>query len=283
MGARTFEKHVAVVTDEYPKNAYSATPEHAAKWLASAQTAFRVCGETSGRLPASEKELSDLRRFKRGVFVKRGIKKGEEISRDDVFYAFPCQEEQVLANDMSKYTKYTAEKNFTTNEAVYLVDIRKVDLRERVYDIVQNVKSFLNTADVVFPSDANLEISHHYGIDNFYKTGITLITVVNREYCKKLIIALPGQTHPEQYHKKKEETFVVLHGDVTLYLDDEPRSLKKGDVVTIEPEVRHRFETRNGCVIEEVSSTHYVDDSYYIDSSISQNQNRKTFIPHWIT
>ena len=283
MGAIAFEKHVAVITEEFPKNAYSATPDQVAGWLASARTAFNICGETQGRPPASEKELADLRRFKRGVFVNRNVKKGEEISREDVFYAFPCQEGQVLANDMSKYTKYIAEKDFSVNEAVQLADTSKENLRERVYDIVQNVKSFLETTDVVFPPDANLEISHHYGIDNFYQTGITMITVVNREYCKKLIIALAGQTHPEQYHKKKEETFVILHGDVTLYLDGNPRQLSKGDVVTIEPEVRHRFETEKGCVIEEVSSTHYIDDSYYIDPLIAQNQNRKTFIPHWIT
>ena len=184
---------------------------------------------------------------------------------------------------MSKYSKYTAEKDLVLNEAVQLAYVTKTNLREQVYDIVQNVKSFLSTTEVVFPADANLEISHHYGIDNFYQTGITMITVVNREYCKKLIIALAGQTHPEQYHKKKEETFVILHGNVTLYLDGQPQELTKGDVVTIEPGVKHRFDTQDGCVIEEVSSTHYIDDSYYIDPLIAQNQNRKTFIPHWIT
>ena len=280
-GARVFEKHVAVVTDKYSKNDYSATPEQVVKWLSSARTAFQICGQEIGRLPASDKELSDLRRFKRGVFAKRNIKKGEVVSRDDVFYAFPCQEEQILANDMSKYTQFAAQKDFAINEAVNASDVAEVNLREKLYEIVQNVKSFITESGVVFPRDANLEISHHYGIDKFYETGLTMITVVNREYCKKLLITLPGQTHPEQYHKKKEETFVVLYGDVTLYLDNKPRLLHKGDVVTIEPEVRHKFESSAGCIIEEVSSTHYQDDSYYTDLMIAQNQNRKTFIPYW--
>jgi sialic acid synthase SpsE/mannose-6-phosphate isomerase-like protein (cupin superfamily) len=280
-GAQVFEKHVAVVTDEFPKNAYSATPDQVAAWLASARTAFQICGDTVGRPPASDKELADLRRFKRGVFAKRPISKGEVVTRDDVFYAFPCQDGQILANDMSKYMRFTAEKNFGVNEAVQLADVEKTNLREQLYDIVQNVKAFLMSTDVVFPPDANLEISHHYGIDNFYETGITMITVVNRGYCKKLIIALPGQSHPEQYHKKKEETFVILHGEVSLYLDDSEKNLSKGDVVTIEAGVRHRFETSTGCVIEEVSSTHFKDDSYYTDLVIAKNQNRKTFIPHW--
>jgi len=280
-GAQVFEKHVAVVTEEYAKNAYSATPEQAQRWLQSARTAFQVCGDFEGRPSASQKELSDLRRFKRGVFANRKIGKGEVVSRDDVFYAFPCQDGQVLANDMSKYTQFIAEKDFDINDAVQLVDVTKSNLREKLYGIVQDVKSLLENTNVAIPAKANLEISHHYGIDSFYETGISMITVVNREYCKKLIIVLPEQSHPEQYHKKKEETFVVLYGDVNLYLNGVPKLLYRGDVVTIEPRVRHRFETKNGCVIEEVSSTHYADDSYYVDPAINQNKNRKTFIPHW--
>jgi quercetin dioxygenase-like cupin family protein len=157
-----------------------------------------------------------------------------------------------------------------------------VNTREIVWKIVQDVKSFLHTTDVVLPGQAELEISHHYGLDRFYETGITMITVVNREYCKKLIIVLPGQTHPEQYHNQKEETFVILHGEVDLTLNGKTQILKKGDVITIEREVRHIFTTKTGCVIEEVSSTHYVNDSYYTDENININKNRKTFVTHWL-
>jgi len=281
-GAEVFEKHVALVTDQYPRNAYSSTPEEVKSWLDSARTAFQICGDKVNRPAASEKELSDLRRFKRGVFAKREIKKGEVINRADVFYAFPCCAGQVLANDMSKYTQFVSEKDFSINENILHCDTKQDNLRSGVYDIVQSVKSFLAKSSVVYPGEADLEISHHYGIDHFYEVGITMITVVNRDYCKKLIIALPGQSHPEQYHKKKEETFVVLYGSVELLLDNQPHYLQKGDVITIEPGVRHKFKTLEGCVIEEVSSTHYKDDSYYTDKSISKNKNRKTFITHWI-
>jgi len=281
-GAEVFEKHVAVETEEYAKNAYSSTPGQVKSWLHSARTAYEISGDIAGRPPASEKELADLRRFKRGVFAKRDIKKNEVVERKDVFYAFPCEEGQVLANDMSKYTQFTAEKDFKINESISFNNVQQNNLREGVYDIVQNVKSFLSESNVVYPGEAELEISHHYGIDHFYEVGITMITVVNREYCKKLIIALPGQSHPEQYHEKKGETFVILYGDVDLSLDGESQRLVKGDVVTIEPGVRHKFKTLNGCVIEEVSSTHYKDDSFYTDKEITNNKNRKTFITHWI-
>tara|TARA_R110000824_G_scaffold109740_3_gene257549 strand:+ start:8910 stop:10427 length:1518 start_codon:yes stop_codon:yes gene_type:complete len=282
-GASLFEKHVAVETKQHTKNAYSATPDQVSSWLASAAEAYAMCGATSARHTHSEKEISDLRRFKRGVFAKQKINKGDIIDRSNVFYAWPPSDDQILANDMSKYTYYVADRSFEAKEAI--IDdgtIDKIETRGKVWDIVQNVKTFLQTSNVVYPGKADLEISHHYGIDSFYEVGITMITVVNREYCKKLIIALPGQTHPEQYHKQKEETFLILHGDVDLFLDDALHSLTRGDVVTIEPGVRHKFSTRNGCVIEEVSSTHHTDDSFYTDTRISDNKNRKTFITHWI-
>ena len=51
-----------------------------------------------------------------------------------------------------------------------------------------------------------------------------------------------------------------------------------GDVITITPGVKHSFSTKNGSVVEEISSTHYVDDSFYTDESISLNKDRKSFI-----
>jgi len=281
-GATVFEKHTAVETTEYAKNAYSATPEQVDQWLNSARFAFQISGDAAGKPPASSKELADLRRFKRGVFAKKDIAKGEVVTRADVFYAFPCQEGQILANDMSKYTEFIAHQDFKTNEAIQFDKVQKNNLRKQVYDIVQDVKALLTSAQVVVPGAAQLEISHHYGIEKFYETGITMITVVNRGYCKKLIITLPNQSHPTQFHKQKEETFVILYGDVRLYLDGTLHSLKQGDVITIEPGVEHSFTTKNGCVIEEVSSTHHLDDSFYTDSVIMENKNRKTFITHWM-
>ena len=66
------------------------------------------------------------------------------------------------------------------------------------------------------PDGACCELSHHFGIDRFEEEGATIISVVNREYCKKLIVLLPGQDHPMHSHQKKEETFHVLYGSRTL-------------------------------------------------------------------
>jgi N-acetylneuraminate synthase len=135
---------------------------------------------------------------------------------------------------------------------------------------------------VVIPNECELEISHHYGLENFYETGICMITVVNREYCKKLIIVLPNQSHPEQYHKIKEESFNLLYGDLKLKLDEKEEDVQIGDIKLVEPNTRHSFSSKDGAILEEISSTHIQDDSYYTDENITKNKNRKTIIRFWI-
>jgi len=281
-GASIFEKHVAVETTEFKKNEYSATPDQITRWLMSAERAYRMGGIVGQRAQSSVKEMDDLRQYKRGVFARRPIKKGEKIDATNMFFAFPNVENQLLANDVSKYTGFVADVDIERHAPVKITDITWLDQRERIYSIVQEVKKILAAANVVVPGMATLEISHHYGLDKFHDIGCTIINVINREYCKKLIVVLPGQKHPEQYHKIKEETFVVLYGDVRISLDGVESRCKSGDVVTVIRGTKHIFSSQTGAVIEEISSTHYKDDSYYTDESILQNKDRKTIISHWM-
>jgi len=119
-------------------------------------------------------------------------------------------------------------------------------------------------------------------LENFDKYGSTIITVVNREYCKRVIVLLPGQTHPEQYHIQKDETYHILHGEISLSLDGVTSVRKANDIVVIPRGVRHGFTTRTGTVIEEVSSSYMQGDSFYTDATIEANANRKTFVTHWM-
>jgi sialic acid synthase SpsE/mannose-6-phosphate isomerase-like protein (cupin superfamily) len=281
-GALIFEKHVAVETSEYKKNDYSATPEQVERWLTAAKRAFDTCGVSGQRSTPSEKELADLRQFKRGVFVNRKVKKGEKIDQLNTFLAFPNNDGQLIANEMSKYADYYAETDLEENAAVFHKSIKQDNKREAVQQIVYKAQKLLSDANCVIPGMASLEVSHHYGIDRFNEFGCAIINVVNREYCKKLILVFPEQKHPEQYHKVKEETFVVLYGDVTIKLDGIENQYKRGDIVTVDRGVKHFFTSKNGAVIEEISSTHYKDDSYYTDPSIAENRNRKTIVPYWM-
>ena len=281
-GATVFEKHVGVPTDTYPLNAYSASPEQVEKWLEAARMAFTLCGIGDHRVDTNPVEAASLRSLRRGVFVKRAIRAGESIQKDDVYFAFPPEEGQITANDWTKYAHCTATNDIAPDEAISQVNVTLLDQQKKVLHIVKSVRKMLQESGIMFPGCTDLEISHHYGIDRFWEAGLTMLTVVNRAYCKKLLIVMQGQKHPEQYHQQKEETFHILHGTVHLELDGVIQTCAPGDVVTVSPGVRHAFTSPDGAIIEEISSTHFQNDSFYIDPAISENRNRKTIISFWM-
>jgi sialic acid synthase SpsE/quercetin dioxygenase-like cupin family protein len=281
-GASIFEKHVGLPTAQYPINAYSASPEQVDSWLAAAQYAMTLCGKGDARLPENPQETASLRSLRRGVFARRKILKGAVIGQDDIYFAFPPEEGQFTANDWSKYAQFVALSDMEPDAAVSPSNTSLTDTRKQVWDIVSKVRTFLRSSSVVVPGSADLEISHHYGLDRFEEVGLTLVTVVNRDYCKKLLVTLPGQLHPEQYHEQKEETFHVLYGEVELILDGVSNTLRPGDVMTVEPRVRHAFTSQTGSVIEEISTTHFKQDSFYTDPAIMQNKQRKTLLTYWM-
>lgn len=281
-GARIFEKHVGLPTEQHPINAYSASPEQVRLWLEAAQYALLLCGEGEQRLPVNEAERASLRSLRRGVFARRPISAGEVVHAEDVYFAFPPQDGQYTANDWSKYATFTAEADISQDAALEPSNAGRRDVRDKVWEIVQRVRAQLQHSHVVVPGRVDLEISHHYGLDRFDEFGLTMLTVVNRSYCKKLLMLLPGQKHPEQYHQRKEETFHVLQGQLILELDGVERLCQPGDVVTVEPGVRHAFRSEDGAIIEELSSTHFLNDSFYTDEAINANRERKTLLSYWM-
>lgn len=281
-GAVLFEKHVGLATDAYPLNAYSASPRQVEQWLEAARSAFTLCGVGNRRLESNPAETASLRSLRRGVFAKRQIRAGELLLLEDVYFAFPPEEGQITANDWSKYTHCTATTGIAANQAISCSNATLVDQQEQVLRIVRSVKEILNTSGITFPGRSELEISHHYGIERFWEAGLTMLTVVNRAYCKKLLILMAGQRHPEQYHKVKEETFHILYGTVQLRLDGVTQTYTPGDVITVDPGVRHAFTTAEGAIIEEISSTHHRNDSFYTDPAINVNRYRKTLISSWM-
>lgn len=277
-GANLFEKHIALPTKQYPINKYSVDLIQFEDWLRAASYAQDVCGEGEKRIIDNKEEQKSLKSLQRGVFFKKNFKKDYTISAQDVYFAFPPQDGQITANDFSKYTTYKLIKDVLKDQPLNKKCASSDNTRKNLVEIVNKVRKIISDADIKLPNKILLEVSHHYGLDKFNKFGMCIFTLINRAYCKKLLICMAGQNHPEQFHKRKEETFRLLFGDVTLILDGKMKQLKPGDIVTVEKEVRHEFSSKNGCIIEEISDTHFKDDSYYTDNSINNNLDRKTII-----
>lgn len=285
LGARIFERHVGIKTDTINLNAYSSTPEQVERWVEAFKRAANMMGPEK-RQPADEQELADLNKFMRGVFLRRSLRKGEEIQQDDVFYAIPLEDGQMVAGSLKP--GMVADKDYREHEALSsaVLDSYVPHYKEVIHETIHQVKGILNEAriPVVEGAEFNVELSHHYGLTNFREVGVVIIDCINREYCKKILVQLPGQRHPFHQHRKKEEAFQILWGTLEVELERGKRkTLHPGDVAVVHRGVWHRFWTETGCVFEEVSTTHFNNDSFYRDPRINQmeREERKTKLVNW--
>ena len=284
-GAALFEKHIALPTEKYAVNAYSATPDQARKWLEAAVDAYEMCGVSGRRKDVFEKEIQDIEPLYRGAFAAADIKKGGKINSQDLFLAMPNRPGQLAAKHVSKYTTFYAERDFAKNEPLMMDGVLVKDLHAQVKQIVNQLRCLLKERRIALPAYVDLEISHHYGLDRFSEWGGILIKIINRSYSKMLVVMFPGQSYPRHRHLQKDETYHLLHGDLIVEIDGAETTLGEGDVLSINRDTPHSFKTTGGAIIEEVATTYVHGDSVYEDDAINKNPNRKiclTFWPEWL-
>ena len=293
-GATIFERHVGVETDKIKLNAYSATPKQLGEWIKAYKTAVECCGSKE-RPEATEEEISSLQSLQRGVYAKEDLDAGSEIEREQVYFAMPYNEDQLMSGQWLDgvkaetggwFGRIKTTKAIKANAPVLFNNIEYPENPEYmvIKEAIHEAKAILNEARVTLNYNFDVEYSHHYGLKKFREVGAIIINCINRDYCKKVIVQLPKQSHPSHFHKHKEETFHILHGVLYIELDNKhQRILHPGETILVQPGVWHRFWTEKGVVFEEISTTHYNDDSYYRDKSITKapRSKRKTVVDHW--
>lgn len=281
--AELFERHVGVATDEIKLNNYSSTPEQIYRWLTAYRQAKSLCGLAEGRPEALPVETEALDTLKRGVFARTGLRSGAPIAREDVYFAMPLQKGQLEAGQWKK--GIVAVGDIEKDQPLKQTGVQMPQDADKqvIYSALHVIKAMLNEAKIELPTNFKLEISHHYGLKNFLRFGATLIECVNRDYCKKLIVQLPNQRHPAHFHRTKEETFQVLYGVLELELDGRRKTLYPGETLLIQQGVWHEFWNETGAIVEEISTTHFNNDSFYADKAINRLERsaRKTIVDHW--
>lgn len=280
LGAEMFERHVGLDNQKYKLNSYSSNPEQIDTWINNFFITKKIISGDNKIIFEEEKNALD--KLKRGIYVKQSLKSGHILTRDDIYFAIPFVEGQVDSGLWNN--NLNLNKDIHKDKPLLISDVKSVKKEKNlIKNAVHSIKGILNEVNIHLNPEFEVEFSHHYGVQNFYKTGATIINCINRQYCKKLIVQTPGQNHPSHYHQKKEETFHLLHGDVEVWLDGIKRTLVPGEVCHVLPGVWHSFSTKNGCVIEEISTTHFKNDSFYKDPKINKCklEERKTRVPNW--
>jgi N-acetylneuraminate synthase len=255
-------------------------PEQADQWVKAALNAKIMCEtKKEGDKYVSQEEMDSLNSLMRGVYLKKDIKKGDAIMEEDVFFAMPCNLKQMNSGEFAE--GIIASKDYVTNEELH--EKKKVTDIGLVRSVVHDAKGMLYEAGIVLGNDFEVELSHHYGMKHFRQTGAIIINIINREYCKKLLVIMPGQKHPIHAHKVKEETFQLLYGDLQVNIEGEDFYMKPGDIQTVLRGKKHSFTSVKGAIFEEVSTTHVKSDSIYDDPKIKSLDpiERKTILKNW--
>ena len=276
-GSLVFEKHVGIETTENKLNGYSANPEQICCWLNSIKDAYaRIKTDSCER--SVEVEKHSLHSLKRGAFSKVQVKKGQQLDMNSIQFSFPCNKDHLSADHFSKYTYFTAEQDISLGEEITFQNTRQSNVKRTLNDFADKVVSILDQSGVILPKQIELEISHHYGVEQLSSFGCGILTMVNRQYCKKYIVFTSGQCHPQQFHQKKEETFFIVSGELEITLDGAVAVLLPGQTCNISPGVQHQMKANTDVVLEEISTSHHSSDSFYTDPLIQDNKDRKTVV-----
>jgi len=277
-GAILYERHIGLATDTIHLNKYSMNPIETKKWIEIIKVSEGICIGENAKI-MTDIELNSIQELARGTFCKKDIKKGQIISNSDVYFSFPLENQQLSSGKF--YAGITAEKNYTKDEAIK----QKVEVKQTVVirELIHAYKGMFEEAQIAIGDYLEMALSHHYGLNKFDQTGAILITIINANYCKKLIGILKNQKHPSHRHYKKDETFHVLYGKIVVIRNDVKHILNKGDKIDIRAGDWHSFESEEGAIFEEVSSRSIIGDSEYKDDKINKLDpyERKSQIVQW--
>jgi N-acetylneuraminate synthase len=190
MGGKIFEKHIGLSSKKYSLNKYSSNPEQTKEWLKCLVDSIDRCGSIQERDKYLSVEKKNLIIFKRGVFLKENILSKDSkdfLELKDVDFAFPAMPGQLIANNFSKFSTIILKKKILAGQKIFKKNVNITDNRKFIEVIRDKILNLININSIIVNKFSKLEISHHYGIRNFYKFGLSMVTIHNSEYCNIIV------------------------------------------------------------------------------------------------
>jgi N-acetylneuraminate synthase len=126
LGARTWERHVDIDYDGVPVSPYCSLPNQADEWFKAFHKAIEMMGNSeNARRIVSKEEIKYLDALVRGVYARRDLPAGYELSSDtfakDFKLAVPLRKGQLSTREILNGIKIT--KNVSANDALTIDDI----------------------------------------------------------------------------------------------------------------------------------------------------------------
>jgi len=100
-GARTFERHIDLHTQDHPITPYCATPEQIDRWFQTFRQAKAMCGiPGTEKAQPTEREVKYLDALVRGVYAARDLPEGHALCEGDYYLAIPLQKGQLSCREL---------------------------------------------------------------------------------------------------------------------------------------------------------------------------------------
>ena len=87
-------------------------------------------------------EVTQLNLLKRGVYLKKDVIKNEQIKFRDLYFAFPCSDGQMKANNLSKNLKIFSKSNIKKDSPLKFSKIKVIDKYSKVLKIRDRIQNF---------------------------------------------------------------------------------------------------------------------------------------------
>lgn len=102
-GARMFERHIDIQTEDAKVSPYCSLPHQIDEWFKAFHKAKEMCGApgTQKRIPP-KREIEYLDALVRGVYAKNDLPEGHCLVDDDVYLAIPLQKGQLSCRELMR-------------------------------------------------------------------------------------------------------------------------------------------------------------------------------------
>jgi N-acetylneuraminate synthase len=99
-GAKTFERHIDIKTEDKALSPYCSLPQDLDRWIKAYKKAVSICGHSGlEKIQPKNKEVVYLDALVRGIYAKKDLKKGHKITDKDIYLAIPLQKGQISCRE----------------------------------------------------------------------------------------------------------------------------------------------------------------------------------------
>ena len=116
-------------------------------------------------------EKNTLTNLKRGIYLKNRLEAGTALRAEDFYYAMPTQDNQFNASHVDDLVGRVIKTSLDSDAPLYRNDVTSDFDSRAIRSLVKKTRDILDSAMVPLSGKEKIELSAHYGLENFANYG----------------------------------------------------------------------------------------------------------------